>query len=370
MTKLCTENGIALYAWINPLRVTASSSKTEDEATEMLPDGSPGKDKDMTVFYGDGKLYFDCGLESVRNLVADTVEEIVTHYDIDGIVFDDYFYPYPVKDSAGNICVFDDSDTFAKAKTKLSRDDWRRDNVNQMIKSCYTRIKGIEPDVKFGVAPFGIWKNNDGKNGGSNTSGMEAYYEIYCDALSWIRGRYIDFISPQLYWECDNETASFSELISFWSTAADGYDVDVLVSHGVYQYDSWNKKQELNRQITLSRDHISYKGSILYGYEALLNNTSGLSDDTADAFAVSVYYYHPDDYNNHIELSVNDNVKLNVNSVIFDGYSDPDRTLTVNGTSLDRAHGGYFKCELLLSDGINTFTFICGDTKKEITIIK
>ena len=187
MTKLCTENGIALYAWINPLRVTASSSKTEDEATEMLPDGSPGKDKDMTVFYGDGKLYFDCGLESVRNLVADTVEEIVTHYDIDGIVFDDYFYPYPVKDSAGNICVFDDSDTFAKAKTKLSRDDWRRDNVNQMIKSCYTRIKGIEPDVKFGVAPFGIWKNNDGKNGGSNTSGMEAYYEIYCDALSWIR---------------------------------------------------------------------------------------------------------------------------------------------------------------------------------------
>lgn len=370
MVKLCREKDIALYAWINPLRVSVISSETEEDAIEVLPKGSPGKDNDLTVFYGDGRLYLDCGVKAVRDLVCETVKEITLSYDVDGIVFDDYFYPYPVNDDNGNPYVFNDTGSYAASGSTLPIDDWRRENVNQMIKQCYTEIKSIDPDIQFGVAPFGIWRNNDGVNGGSATNGMEAYSELYCDAVSWIKGKYIDFISPQLYWKCDSASAPFNELISFWSKIADGTGVDVIVSHGVYQYETWDSPEgELNMQIELARDHISYKGSMLYGYQALLDNESGLADDTAQAFGNHVYYYHSDEYTDKILLSVSDNVIIDGNTVIFDGYSDPNHPLSVNGTVVNRSHGGYFKCELALAKGENAFEFKCGDYGKTITVI-
>ena len=370
MIKLCRENGIALYAWINPLRVSVISSDTETEAISVLPKGSPGADKDLTVFYGDGKLYLDCGVKAVRDLVSETVKEIVRLYDVDGIVFDDYFYPYPVNDDSGNPYTFDDSASYAASGSTLPLDDWRRENVNQMIKQCYTEIKKIDPEIEFGVAPFGIWRNNDGTNGGSDTNGMEAYSELYCDAVSWIKGKYVDFISPQLYWRCNSDVAPFGELISFWSTVADGTGVDVIVSHGVYQYETWDSpKGELNMQVELAREHISYRGSMLYGYEALLDNTMGIGDDTSEVFGEQVLYYHASEYSEGIILSINDNVVINKNTVMFDGYSDPNHSLSVNGTAVTRSHGGYFKCELSLAEGENTFEFKCGDSSKTITVI-
>lgn len=371
MAKLCREKGVSLYAWINPLRVSVISSETEEEAVTALPKGSPGKDSDLTVFYGDGKLYLDCGVKRVRDLVSEAVKEIAQSYDIDGIVFDDYFYPYPVNDESGKLCVFDDSASYAASNTDMKIEDWRRENVNQMIKQCYNAVKSVDPEKDFGVAPFGIWRNNDGTNGGSNTSGMEAYSELYCDAVSWIKGKYIDFISPQLYWQCDSKTAPFGDLISFWSTVADGTGVDVIVSHGVYQYETWDSPQgELDLQIELARNHISYKGSMLYGYRALLDNISGIGDETSNVFKDNVYYYHTNDQKDGITLSVDDNVTISKDSVIFEGYSDPNYPLSVNGISVTRSHGGYFKCELSLADGENIFDFKCGDRTKTISVIK
>lgn len=370
MINICRKNGISLYAWINPLRLSTSASDTAEAAIDTLPSGSPGKDSELTVFYGDGKLYLNCGEERVRNLVAEAVKEIASSYDVDGIVFDDYFYPYPVYDENGVPCVFDDSESYKKADTSLSLEAWRRENVNKMIKLCYTEIKKHNPDILFGVAPFGIWQNDNGTNGGSSTSGLESYSELYCDASAWIKGKYIDFISPQLYWKCDSATAPFEELLSFWNRITDGTGVDLIVSHGVYQYESWDAPSgELSRQIEISRKYLSYKGSILYGYNTLINNSFGAADDTVSAFGCDVYYYHSSGYPNTIELSVNNNAVIEGDRIIFDGYSDPNHALTVNGMSVTRSHGGYFKCELTLIPGNNEFIFTCGDTTKSVTVI-
>ncbi|MBQ9921970.1 MAG: family 10 glycosylhydrolase, partial [Clostridia bacterium] len=102
------------------------------------------------------------------------VREIVKNYDVDGVIFDDYFYPYPVTDASGATVAFKDDASYAAYGCGKNRADWRRDNVNQMVRACYEAIKDVSEDVLFGVAPFGIWKNDDGKNGGSATKGLQS----------------------------------------------------------------------------------------------------------------------------------------------------------------------------------------------------
>jgi len=358
MAEVCDEKGISLYAWVNPLRITVDKAKTAEDARNSLPESSPGRIEDLTVFYGDGKLYLNCGSERVRELVADTVDEIISGYNVDGIVFDDYFYPYPKNDANGNPYVFDDKDEYSAANTELSLDDWRRDNVNKLIKQCYDRVKAYNPDKKFGVAPFGIWQNNDGLNGGSDTTGMEAYSALYCDAAAWIKGGYIDFVSPQLYWECTNTAAPFGELARFWNSLTEGTGVDLIVSHGIYRYDNdWkNPSGELIKQVDITRELSSYAGSMLYGYAVLESNTSGASDDTREVFGCETYIYSSG--------------KSEIESVIFSGYSDSGKTITVNGIPISMGHNGYFECELSLAPGTNKYTFANGTDSTTMIFIK
>lgn len=372
MTQLCRENGISLYAWVNPLRVSVTSADSKADALDALPQGSPAADADLTVFYGDGKLYYNCGLPKVRQLVADAVTELCENYDIDGVVFDDYFYPYPVSDPKGGVYSFDDGDAYSAASAEMSLDDWRRDNVDRLIALCHSSIKSISADKQFGVAPFGIWKNDDGSNGGSDTSGMEAYSALYCDAASWIKSGSVDFISPQLYWECDSDTAAFGKLADFWATLTDGTGVELIISHGLYRYDNdWTAPTgELVRQTELARELISYRGSMLYGYAALKKNVCGAADDTSKAFTNEVFYYSPSEYPDGITVTSDNGANDGDMQITFSGYSDPHYPLSVNGSPIGRGHGGYFKCKLSLQNGENSFIFTCGDAQKTVTVIK
>ena len=370
MVEKCHKNGVALYAWLNPLRVSTAAYDSEKEAMAALPDSSPCKDAGITTFFDDGKLYLNCGSDDARKLVADAVGEIASGYDVDGIVFDDYFYPYPVYDDSGKLAVFDDAAEYAASETKLSLEDWRRENVNQLVKSCYDRIKSINSDIRFGVAPFGIWRNDDGSGAGSATSGMEAYSELFCDATAWIRGGYVDFISPQLYWECDSIAAPFGELMRFWNTETSGTGVDLIISHGLYRYDNdWdNPSGELPRQVEVAREYLSYKGSMLYGYAALKKNVANAANDTAESFSDSVYYYSPSPIKDGIIIDMENDTYISDGTVHISGYSDPAFALTVNGQSISRSMGGYFRCELKLSEKKNEFVFVCGDNSETITV--
>ena len=200
---------IEVHAWVNPLRITTGSAAYPQTDISALPESSPAvQNPSYVVAYADGKLYFDAGYPDVRELVASGVQEICENYDVDGIVFDDYFYPYPTDGKD-----FDDSASYAKYGSLFDDvADFRRDNINKLVELCYTTVKRVNKDIDFGVSPFGIWRNGDGENGGSLTRGLSAYDEIYCDALAWANGGYVDYLAPQLYWTFETSSAPFDVL--------------------------------------------------------------------------------------------------------------------------------------------------------------
>ncbi len=264
--------GIAVCAWVNPLRVSTSMNDAGGNAALLSEKNPAYKNPRLCVSY-DGALYYNPGLPEVRSLIAEGVKEIAENYPVDAILFDDYFYPYPVEDA-----VYDDSDTFAKYGNGLGLDDWRRENVNAMIKASYEAVKAANSDCYFGISPFGIWCNNDGSNGGSATRGLSAYSAIYCDAKAWIAGGYIDFISPQLYWSFDTEAAPYGELCDWWDKTLEGSDIPLIISHAAYRCEEWSSPDEITNQIQYARAKKSYLGSAFYGYSAIRSNTGGVAD--------------------------------------------------------------------------------------------
>ncbi len=280
-------DGIAVHAWINPLRISDGSVASPAHELSALAETSPARQNpEWVVCYGDGKMYFDPGYEAVRDLVAVGVAEILTCYDVDGIMFDDYFYPYPVYDKNGKICVFDDSASYKEYEGELSLAEWRRENINELIKLCHNTVKTLAPECAFGVAPFGIWANDNEENGGSATKGLSAYDEIYCDSLAWVRGGYVDYIAPQIYWFFDTDAAPYAILVDWWSEAVGGSGVQLLVSLGVYRYEEGAPAGELSRQLEYAYSR-GVEGSILYGYEQITSNTSGVRDEIISVFAPS-----------------------------------------------------------------------------------
>ena len=250
----------------------------------MLAETNPARRfPEYTVVYADGKLYYDCGLPEVRALVAEGCREVVANYDVAGVVFDDYFYPYPVSGA-----VFDDSASYEAYGNGFPLADWRRSNVNRLVKSCYEAVKEANPECEFGVAPFGIWQNDNGQNGGSFTRGLEAYHSIYCDALAWVAGGYVDFLAPQIYWSFDLPAAPFAVVADWWNDRLAGSGVTLYVSHAAYKLPSWGTIEELERQITYLRAQTACQGSILYSYAALRDDLLSIRAVMADLYRVSV----------------------------------------------------------------------------------
>ena len=244
----------------------------------MLAETNPARRfPEYTVVYADGKLYYDCGLPEVRALVAEGCREVVANYDVAGVVFDDYFYPYPVSGA-----VFDDSASYEAYGNGFPLADWRRSNVNRLVKSCYEAVKEANPECEFGVAPFGIWQNDNGQNGGSFTRGLEAYHSIYCDALAWVAGGYVDFLAPQIYWSFDLPAAPFAVVADWWNDRLAGSGVTLYVSHAAYKLPSWGTIEELERQITYLRAQTACQGSILYSYAALRDDLLSIRAVMAD----------------------------------------------------------------------------------------
>lgn len=272
--------GIGVHAWINPLRMSVSGDIDDLHADHPLR-----KDPSLAVKYADGRLYLDCGLPAARELVAEGIREIVENYDVAGIVFDDYFYPYPYyeTDENGNDCIVDFSDdaSFAEyGKDFEDRGDWRRENVNKLIKLSYEATKKANAECVFGVAPFGIWKNGYGDESGSETLGSQSYYDIYCDTLAWVEGGYVDYIAPQIYWTDEELRSSYSILCDWWSRMLEGTDVGFFITHGAYRYEEWDSPEGImTSQVEYAGARENYKGSFFYGYEAIFLNAYGIRDE-------------------------------------------------------------------------------------------
>ena len=257
------EKDIAVVAWVNPLRVTSSGTDIN-----TLAPGNPARmNPEYCVEYA-GALYLDPAYDAVCETVARGCAEIASNYAVDAILFDDYFYPYPKDGQA-----FDDSRSYQLYAEGMDIDDWRRENINRLIKKCYEAIKVSDEYCLFGVAPFGIWSNNDGQNGGSDTRGLDAYNEIYCDALAWAEGGYVDFLAPQIYWSFDSAAAPYGHLASWWNERLLETDVFLLSSNAGYRASEWEDPAELEKQLEHNRT-LGYKGALIYSY-ASLTETDG-----------------------------------------------------------------------------------------------
>lgn len=214
MVEEAHKRGMELHAWLNPYR-----APTVAEAAKLPQNHLLRTNPERFVKYGKG-YYFDPSMQENRDHICRIVSDILARYDVDGIHFDDYFYPYPAGKEK-----FPDSRAYAASKSKLTLDDWRRENVDKLIEQVSGTIARTKPWVRFGISPFGIWRNSTSDPRGSKTSGLQNYDDLYADVPLWAEKGWIDYQIPQLYWELDHQRAPYRELAGWWADNARGRHV-------------------------------------------------------------------------------------------------------------------------------------------------
>jgi uncharacterized lipoprotein YddW (UPF0748 family) len=210
MVEQCHRRGMEIHAWINPFR--AKTKGTTNLSSKHISRQHPER-----CFQYDNLYILNPGIPENREYICRVVDDIVRRYDIDGLHIDDYFYPYPVLGAQ-----IPDQAQFQQYNNGFSNiGDWRRDNVNVFIKQLSDSIHQTKPWVKFGVSPFGIYRNR--KNApqiGSNTNGLQNYDDLYADVLKWVNNGWIDYCVPQLYWQIGHPSADYATLIQWWNRYA------------------------------------------------------------------------------------------------------------------------------------------------------
>lgn len=268
--------GMELHAWINPYRAGNTSDTLKLVAPHLFKTR-----RDLIRVYG-GNIWMDPGEPDVQNHSIKVIEDIVSRYDIDGIHADDYFYPYVVNGADGRPLAFPDDATYLKYGAGMSRDDWRRDNVNRFVQRMYSSAHAIKPTIKVGISPFGIWR--PGFPG--SVTGLDAYASIYADSRKWLQQGWVDYLAPQLYWSIAAPNQSFTALYSWWR---DQNPVGRHVWPGLAAYRVNDGSsgaftlQEIPNQITATRV-VSNPGTFLYNATwTLKQNNRALSTTLASS---------------------------------------------------------------------------------------
>lgn len=269
------KRGLELHAWVNPYRVTMPSQSLSNLAANNVA----RKNSNWVVKYGK-QYYLDPGLPEVQNYLLSTIKELVSNYDIDAVHMDDYFYPYKIKGET-----FQDQQTFKKYGGSFNNiGDWRRNNVNQLVKKVYASIKAIKPHVQYGISPFGIWRNKGQDSTGSNTNGMSNYDDIYADTRQWIKDGSIDYIAPQIYWSRNHKAANYSVLLDWWGrevkTYAKVHPINLYIGMANHKVGNdsdtaWNNKTELISQVIANRANKNAQGQMHFSLRSINNNALG-----------------------------------------------------------------------------------------------
>ncbi len=260
MIESAHTRGMALHAWLNPYRVTTSGT----DVSQLAITHSARLNPDWLITANDA-LYYNPEKSAVKNHIVNTVYEIISNYDVDGIVFDDYFYPshYPLPEGE------DRDGPTANA---------RRAHVNDMIMRVHTIIEMTHPDILFGVSPAGIWKNASSDTTGSATAGNEAYYSVCADARTWIHNEWIDYISPQIYWSIGTSAADYETLVKWWSNEVSDTSVKLWISQAVYRE---SVASEIDKQLEINQKYDAVTGSMYYNVSHLLGNTGSCQSKIA-----------------------------------------------------------------------------------------
>ncbi|MGH3547523.1 MAG: glycoside hydrolase family 10 protein [Pseudonocardiaceae bacterium] len=272
---------LELHAWFNPYRVSMQA-----DPAQLVPEHPARQHPDWVFAYGP-KLYYNPGIPDVRQFVEDAILDAVTRYDIDGVHFDDYFYPYPIAHQ-----VVPDADTFARYGTGFaSVADWRRDNVDKLVAEMGQRVHRAKPWVKFGISPFGIWRNRTTDPRGSDTSALQSYDGISADTRLWVKNGWVDYITPQLYWNVGYPVADYAKLVPWWNDQVRGTSVQLYIGEATYKVGTpgaWSNPAELSSHLSFDRNYPEVTGSVYYSARSVRTDALG-----AMSRLVAEHYRHP-----------------------------------------------------------------------------
>ncbi|MEU1404330.1 family 10 glycosylhydrolase [Streptomyces sp. NPDC005728] len=277
--------GLKLHAWFNPYRVA-----NHTDPSRLAASHPARKHPDWVVPYG-GKLYYNPGLPEVRAFVQQAMLDAVARYPVDAVHFDDYFYPYPV---AGQ--TFDDDDAFDRYGGDFStRAAWRRDNTDKLVKEMAAGVKRIRPGTRFGISPFGVWRNAATDSRGSDTrAGVQTYDDLHADTRTWVRKHWIDYIVPQLYWHIGFAAADYATLVAWWAKVAEGTKTHLYLGEALYkagaagQPSPWQDPVELSRHLTLAARYPQVRGHVFFAAKEVAADPIG-----AMARVVADHYRQP-----------------------------------------------------------------------------
>lgn len=269
------DRGMEFHAWLNPYRAMVNYQHTETK-THPLIQVKP----EWFLNYGTHS-YFNPGIPEVRAYTNKVVANLVQEYNVDAIHFDDYFYPYKIKDE-----IFPDAETFKKYGGTFYPDqleDWRRDNVNKIILELRNTIKSIKPWVQFGISPFGVWRNKaDDPQGSETQAGQTNYDHLYADVRYWLQRGWLDYIVPQAYWHIGFDLADYSEIVRWWS--ANNFNTNLYIGQAMYRQvraetEAWSSENptETEKQLDYNRQFSNVEGSVYFSAKSFYKNTFNIN---------------------------------------------------------------------------------------------
>lgn len=264
--------GLRVEAWCNPYRVAL-----HEDPTKLARDHPARRRPEWTVPYG-GHLYYNPGLPEVRRFVRGAMLDVVHRYGVDGLHWDDYFYPYPVFGE-----LFDDEDAYREHGGRFpDLASWRRHNIDLLVRETAERIRTLNPGVRFGVSPFGVWRNSASDSRGSETkAGVQTYDNLYADTRSWVRRGWIDYVLPQLYWHIGFEEADYATLARWWAETVRGTSTRLFLGEALYKVGApeqpapWQNPAEVSRHLTHCRSLPEVRGHAFFSAKEVATDPEG-----------------------------------------------------------------------------------------------
>ncbi len=275
------KRGMEFHAWLNPYRAVFninSSSVSANHISRIHPE--------WFLNYGD-KKYFNPASRDAQQFVIKVVRDIVKRYDVDAIHMDDYFYPYRIPGKE-----FPDEASYRNSGSRLNKDDWRRSNVDSIIQALSVAIRQEKKLCRFGISPFGVWRNKDQDPEGSDSrAGQTNYDDLYADVLLWLKKGWIDYVTPQLYREIGDDRMAYEKMLDWWSRHS--YGKHIYIGHAIYRGASretaaWGNPNQLPDQIKLLRRYPNVQGSIYFSSKTFSRNPHGWNDSLQNN-----YYKYP-----------------------------------------------------------------------------
>jgi uncharacterized lipoprotein YddW (UPF0748 family) len=298
----CHKRGLELHAWLNPYRFESVAGKYSGQAGDYKQ-----THPEWVLTYANGGSILDPGNPEVRERISDIVNEIISNYNVDGIVFDDYFYAY-----GGTPVTLDQYSQDNWKPVDMNLHDWRRRNVNQMVAAVYETIQQNKPWVTFGVSPFGIWTVDPlvaasyGLTLPQGITGMDAYKVIYCDPLAWLQEGTVDYVSPQIYWPTTSVGQDYKKLAPWWSDVVNRYNRHLYVSHSLTSLD----EADYPPPVALKSAYADFLQNKLQGL-SMMEYYSKMASES------SIAGYDPSEYGLQIQWNRNSDKNQAPGSVFF-----------------------------------------------------